>query len=609
MTEAIISKFEGLAPRFSPNLKEGVASIAENVDLSNGKINPLAAHLLNVADTNYYNSLKYFNDGWQRSNDAFYCEWKINTLDILFYLASGVMKKNVNGVVANVGQTRLTAPVLSIATTKVDLTGVLYDWTAAGHGTNEYYCVLAAGGDPSLAHPDRVDIAGAQATEGTLATLAAGEWGYGDHETLGYSTVYVRLSDGTDPDTKTAGYIITIDNPGVLDGDYTYLITTTRNVNGHIDESGPSASADITVDIEQVTVTRPTISDSNVTYWNIYRTVLATGVYQLVASVLAATASYNDNIAEDALGDAISTWYTSDQGNEIIFDAPISDLDGLIQEPISGILFTWKGPTLYWSEPGYPDAWPSYYSLNFPSNIKVSLSCAGTVAVLTEKGPFRVDGTHPELLQQSKMLGKEPCLSTAGCVTQKGVVYFSDCGLVLFNLVATTVISDSHFTETWFKENVIGGRHMVENEGILYLFHSKGTLVLDNRVNPPIWTTLSTIAFASTIKENEGEVYIIDSEGIKKLHKSGTHLAWIWKSGDILLKTPVEKTFRNVEVIGSGAVSLSIYVDDVLKATKALLFGNERNRSLGFPEGSIGRAAQFMITGTGEVNEVITRGY
>ncbi len=609
MVETTISKFDGIAPRFSPNLKEGFAITAENVDLSNGKINPLAAHLLDTADTNLYNSLKYFNGGWQRGNDKFYCEWKINTLDILFYLVSGVLTKSVDGTVANVGQARLGAPTVLSATTKTDLTSATYNWTASGSGTNEFYCVLATGGDPSLSDPDELDIAGASATEGTMGSLAAGEWDYGDNDTLGYSTVYVRLSDATDPDTKDPGYIMAIDNPGVLDGDYTYLITTTRNVNGHIDESGPSTSADITADIEQVTINCPTISDAFVTHWNIYRTVVETGAYQLVATVLKATTSYNDNIADADLGDAISTWYTSDQGNEIIFDTPPVDLDGLIQYPASAMIFAWKDSTLYWCEPGYPDAWPSYYSLNFPSDIKMSLSMAGTVAVLTEEGPFRVDGTHPELLQQSKMLGKEPCLSTAACVTQKGVVYFSDCGLVLFNLVATAVISNSHFTEKWFKENVTAGHHMVENEGVLYLFHSTGVLVVDSRINPPIWTTLSVVAYASTIREDQGEVYIIDSEGIKKLHGAATNLTWTWKSGDILLKTPAEKVWRNVEVIGSGSVSLSLYVDEVLRATKALYFGNERDRTLGFPEESIGRASQFMITGTGEVKEVIVRGY
>jgi hypothetical protein len=39
-------------------------------------------------------------------------------------------------------------------------------------------------------------------------TLAAGEWGWGDADGLGFDTLYVRLNDGTDPDTKAVSYVI-----------------------------------------------------------------------------------------------------------------------------------------------------------------------------------------------------------------------------------------------------------------------------------------------------------------------------------------------------------------------------------------------------------------
>ena len=46
------------------------------------------------------------------------------------------------------------------------------------------------------------------ADKGALGSLAAGEWGYGDSSSEnGYNTIYVRLSDGTDPDSKASGYV------------------------------------------------------------------------------------------------------------------------------------------------------------------------------------------------------------------------------------------------------------------------------------------------------------------------------------------------------------------------------------------------------------------
>lgn len=80
-------------------------------------------------------------------------------------------------------------------------------WTASGSGTNEYYLELVGGGDPSQETPGKVQIAGSDATEGTVGSLTAGQWDYGDNDTLGFNTLYVRLSDGSDPDTKDSQYI------------------------------------------------------------------------------------------------------------------------------------------------------------------------------------------------------------------------------------------------------------------------------------------------------------------------------------------------------------------------------------------------------------------
>ena len=81
----------------------------------------------------------------------------------------------------------------------------------SGSGTNEYYVRTAASANPGFqATPPTttgVYIAGAAATKGTLGALAAGEWGYGDNDTLGYSTVYVRLSGGGDPDAQDADHV------------------------------------------------------------------------------------------------------------------------------------------------------------------------------------------------------------------------------------------------------------------------------------------------------------------------------------------------------------------------------------------------------------------
>ena len=90
-------------------------------------------------------------------------------------------------------------PILNGST---DVTSASYKWTASGSGTNEYYLEAAAGGDPSLTRePDQAFMDGVFLTIGTVGSLADHEWDWGDNDSLGFSTVYVRDESG-DPDVS-----------------------------------------------------------------------------------------------------------------------------------------------------------------------------------------------------------------------------------------------------------------------------------------------------------------------------------------------------------------------------------------------------------------------
>ncbi len=93
----------------------------------------------------------------------------------------------------------------------INIRSSAYAWTASGSGTNEYYVRTAANANPGFqASPptsNGVFINGSAATKASLGSLAAGNWGYGDNDTLGYSTVYVRLSGGGDPDAQVDNHI------------------------------------------------------------------------------------------------------------------------------------------------------------------------------------------------------------------------------------------------------------------------------------------------------------------------------------------------------------------------------------------------------------------
>jgi hypothetical protein len=82
-----------------------------------------------------------------------------------------------------------------------------YAWTVSARGTNEYYCTLAAGTNPSLSQPFGVMVNGTAYTYGFAGRLAASEWGYGDNDSKGYNTIYIRLAAGGDPDSASLNSI------------------------------------------------------------------------------------------------------------------------------------------------------------------------------------------------------------------------------------------------------------------------------------------------------------------------------------------------------------------------------------------------------------------
>ena len=89
-----------------------------------------------------------------------------------------------------------------------------WEWNESGSGLGEFYLEIAGGGAPvhpdtgvALIAPPMVEGNGSDFTAGTPGTLGLSQFGWDDNDTLGFSTLYVRLADGTDPDGKADGWV------------------------------------------------------------------------------------------------------------------------------------------------------------------------------------------------------------------------------------------------------------------------------------------------------------------------------------------------------------------------------------------------------------------
>jgi hypothetical protein len=93
-----------------------------------------------------------------------------------------------------------------------------YKWILSGSGTTEYYVLKTDNTVPTALHfaaetqVQRMVVGGGAPIyfnyQHAVGSLAAGEWNIGNNDSLSGNTVYMRLSDGTDPDSKGAGYMV-----------------------------------------------------------------------------------------------------------------------------------------------------------------------------------------------------------------------------------------------------------------------------------------------------------------------------------------------------------------------------------------------------------------
>lgn len=89
----------------------------------------------------------------------------------------------------------------------ISIRNATYKWTLSGSGTSEYYLEKAAGGDPELDEPDSVLANAITLTKGTIGSLSASEWVFGNNDSLAFTSIYMRLADSVDPDTKAVDFV------------------------------------------------------------------------------------------------------------------------------------------------------------------------------------------------------------------------------------------------------------------------------------------------------------------------------------------------------------------------------------------------------------------
>ena len=325
-----------------------------------------------------------------------------------------------------------------------DFTGLVfatYKWTVSAAGTNEYYCELLAGGDPSLPEPTYVYSPDGLLTLGIIGALSASSYAYGDNDGLGYNTIYVRLASGVDPDVGgTISYSI---DTNYLSGGHDYAITYKNSVTGHRSNAGSvhyhssvsSSVGDALYRVGLSNIPDPTAVDSQIDTVEIWRTESDGTVLFYLDSIAVGVTTYND----DATETLSSTELPID--NDQPYDY-FTDCYGPHNASMFWITATEAGSRglLFYSPIGRSEAMEGYIQVTSDDDgLQAIFGFSSQLGVISKSGIFIINGTNPYYARKV-----EGCPGTLSgktvAVTPFGIFYEAYDGIRVFDGTGSVIV-------------------------------------------------------------------------------------------------------------------------------------------------------------------------
>jgi hypothetical protein len=251
-------------------------------------------------------------------------------------------------------------------------------------------------------------------------------------------------------------------------------------------------------------------------------------LYHDVAELLTDTSIYwgdptynNFDFVDDFESRNLSTSLTS-----LFYDPPPDGMKGLIMGP-NNIACGFVGNQLCLSEPLQIHAWPERYRITFEYEVVAVAVVMGTIIVLTEGYPYRIDGGFPDTMSWSRIDALFPCVSKRSTVAMDyGVVYASHSGLVMYspNSGIRTVTKLIHDWDTW--ENEINYEDIVAGsyQNRYLASYGTGSFIYERSDETEgVYVDIPTRFDAVWVDRLENSAYIIDQ---------GTNAIFEWDNND-----------------------------------------------------------------------------
>ena len=264
-----------------------------------------------------------------------------------------------------------------------------------------------------------------------------------------------------------------------------------------------------------------------------------------------ASGTFTDSVADANLGEVCPT---ED------YEGVPSGVSGLVGLS-NGVFATFKGNTIYFTEPYLPHTWQ--YSITIDFDV-VGIGSYGTnVIVGTEGAPYIINANDVTNLYPLKIETPSPCVSKRSLVsTPSGVIFSTFDGLILVNNNGAKNISSDFLTPTEWVDYIPNSIHGYYYNDKYFGFYkdlsSEGGFILDIRNN--LFTTIANYHLAAYIAIVNGKFFTIFNEAIREWEGDYyNYLNYTWKSKKFI--TDYDTSFSFAQII----IDIEFY-NDVLNA-------------------------------------------
>lgn len=277
------------------------------------------------------------------------------------------------------------------------------------------------------------------------------------------------------------------------------------------------------------------------------------------------------------------------------FTPPPADLHSLRILP-GPVLCGLSGNKLRFSAFRYPYAWPAIYEYPFEFD-PVALGVYGNTVVVATKGvPYLVQGLDPEAMQVTKLEYQYACVAKTSMVeVGGGVAYASPDGMVLVDTSGVRLITTDHFDRDQWQALKPESMRSVWWDNRLVIFYDtgavRGSLIFEPGREPVFSTVWGSAAYVDPLRD---ALYVALNDQVWRFD-AGSSLTFLWRSK--VFRVPRPLNFGAGKITASGPVTLRVYGDGVLRATRVV----SSAEVFRLPAGYTARDWEIELEGTSEV--------